>query len=94
MKQENFIGKVRYILKNGVEEFGTRYYSQSKLVYHYWSRGYTDNECYEAIMSWYFSHDHKSKDWLTDPKRVLKNLRSAVTSFYKNAELKGYRPLK
>ncbi len=87
-----FNKKVETILKYGIQEYGTRYETQSKLVYHYWSLNYTREECYEAIRAWYSSHNHHSKDWKSAPDRVLRNLRSAIESLYRNAQSKGYQP--
>ena len=87
-----FRKEIESILKGGIREYGTRYYAQCKLVYHYWSQGYTKEECYESIREWYFSHNHQSKDWKRSPDRVLRNLRSAIESLYRNAQAKGYHP--
>jgi hypothetical protein len=87
-----FRKEVKAILKHGITEEGTRYFLQSKLVYHFWSLNYSKEECYNSIRQWYLSHDHRSKDWRKDPERVLRQLRSAVNCLYRNAEFKGYRP--
>jgi hypothetical protein len=80
------------ILKDGIKEYGTRYDTQCKLVYHYWSLNCTKEECYESIRKWYLSHDHQSKDWKNNPDRVLRNLESAIKCLYSNAQYKGYHP--
>ena len=79
-------------LRSGIQLTGTRYFLQSKLIYHLWSINYSKEECYESISSWYFSHDHQSKDWKKHPGRVLHQLRNAINSFYRQAELKRYQP--
>jgi len=84
--------QVKAILEEGIKERGTRYFLQCKLVYYFWSLNYSKEKCYDAIRRWYLSHDHQSKDWKKSPDRVLSQLRSAVNSLYRNAELKGYRP--
>jgi hypothetical protein len=88
----NFRKEIATILENGIKEYGTRYDTQCKLVYHYWSRGYTKEESYESIREWYLSRSHQSKDWEKDPERVLRKLSSAIDSFYRNAQQKGYKP--
>jgi hypothetical protein len=88
----NFRKQIAAILKDGIKEYGTRYDTQSKLVWHYWSLGYTKEECYESIWEWYYSHNHQSKDWQKSPDRVLRNLQSAIESLYRNAPPKGYQP--
>lgn len=88
----NFRKEIAAILKDGIKEYGTRYHTQCKVVYYYWSQGYTKEKCNEVMRQWYFSHSHQSKDWKKNPDRVLRNLKSAIDSFYRNAELKGYQP--
>jgi len=88
----SFRKEIATILKDGIKEYGTRYYTQCKLVYHYWSLNCTKEECYESIRKWYLSHDHQSKDWRNNPDRVLKNLESAIECLYRNAPFKGYHP--
>lgn len=92
MKGNKFRSKIQNIFKKGIQEYGTRYFCQSKLVYHHWSLGYSKEECYEAIRNWYLFHDHQSKDWKDNRERVLRQLRSAINSLYRNAEQKGYQP--
>ena len=83
---------IETILKDGIKEYGTRYDTQSKLVWHYWSLGYTKEECYESICEWYHSYNHQSKDWQKSPDRVLRNVKSAIESLYRNAPPKGHQP--
>jgi hypothetical protein len=92
MKNDAFRREVERILKMGVERLGTRYECQCKLVYHFWSLGYSESQCYEMISHWYYAHDHRSKDWRNNPHRVLRNLKSAISSFYRNAAKKGFKP--
>jgi hypothetical protein len=88
----NFKKEIETILKDGIKEYGTRYHTQEKLVWYYWSHRYTKEECYESIREWYYSHNHQSKDWQKSPDRVLRNLKSAIESLYRNAQSKGYQP--
>jgi len=88
----HFRKEIVTILKDGIKEYGTRYDTQCKLVYHYWSLNCTKEQCYESIHKWYLSHDHQSKDWKKNPDRVLRQLKSAVDSLYRNAERKGRQP--
>ncbi len=88
----HFKKEIETILKDGIKEYGTRYDAQCKLVYYYWSRGNTKQECYEMVRQWYFSHKHRSKDWKNNPARVLRNLKSAVESHYRSAQSRGYHP--
>ena len=92
MAKSDFKKQVDRILKDGVEQPGTRYECQMKLVWHYWSLNYTEEDCYQAVTQWYRSHDHQSKDWKKKPHSVLLELRRAVKSLYRNASLKGYEP--
>ena len=79
-------------LRSGIEVPGTRYDTQCKLVYRYWSLGYSKEKCYESMCEWYHSYNHRSKDWQKSPDRVLRNLKSAIESLYRNAQSKGYQP--
>ena len=88
----NFKAFIEGLLREGIQAPGTRYAIQSKLIYHYWSSGYKKEECYDAISNWYFSHDHRSEDWRKSPNRVLRQLKTAIDSLYRNAANKGYRP--
>jgi len=76
----------------GVEKLGTRYECQSKLIYHFWSLGYSESECYELVSNWYYGHNHQSKDWKNNPDKVLRNLKNAINSFHRNAEKRGFKP--
>lgn len=79
-------------LRSGIEETGTRYFLQSKLIFYYWSLNYSKEQCYDLILKWYLSHDHQSKDWKNNPDRVLRNLKSAIECLYRNAQPKGHYP--
>ncbi len=94
MKGITFRQEVCRLLEYGIEQNGTRYVSQSKLIYHYWILGYTKQQDYEAIKKWYCSHNHQSKTWQTHPEKALKNASSAVNSLYKNKEGKNQKPYK
>jgi len=87
-----FNEEIKAILKEGIKEPGTRYSLQSKLVYYCWSRKYSKDESYAFIREWYLAHDHQSKDWRENPDRVLRQLRNAINSLYRQAELKRYQP--
>ena len=98
MSANNFKRKVERILKMGVEELGTRYDCQAKLVWNCRRRlNLSEEKSYEVISNWYFAHNHRSKDWRENPERVLRQLRSAISSYYRKAEqkcdafYKGYR---
>jgi len=88
----NFKKEIETILKDGIKEYGTRYHTQKKLVWHYWSLGYSKEKCYESICEWYHSYNHQSKDWQKSPDRVLRNVKSAIESLYRNAPPKGHQP--
>jgi hypothetical protein len=92
MKGNQFRSQIQNIFKEGIQEYGTRYDCQKKLVWHYWSLNYSREECFKAISDWYFAHDHQSRTWRTNPDQALKNLRAAINSLYRNAEKKGYLP--
>lgn len=86
----NFKRKIERILKLGVEEPGTRYECQSKLVWNGRRRlNLSEDETYEVISNWYLAHDHNSKDWKDNPERVLRQLRSAINSYYRKVEQKS-----
>lgn len=88
----SFKKEIETILKDGIKEYGTRYHTQKKLVWHYWSLGYSKEKCYESICEWYHSYNHQSKDWQKSPNRVLRNVKSAIESLYRNAPPKGHQP--
>ena len=92
MNRNAFMQEVQRILKQGIIELGTRYECQKKLVWHYWSLNFSKGQCYQAIEKWYYSHNHQSKDWKNNPDRVLRNLKNAIHSFYRNADSKGFKP--
>jgi len=92
MKGNNFTKEISTILRYGIVEYGTRYECQKKLVWHYWSLDFSKEECYEAIEKWYYRHDHQSKDWKANPKKVLRDLKSAINSLYDNSGPRGYFP--
>jgi hypothetical protein len=92
LRGKEFKDFINHALRSGIELTGTRYFIQSKLIYHFWSINYSKEQCYESISRWYFSHDHQSKDWKKNPSGVLHQLRNAINSFYRQAELKRYPP--
>ena len=92
MKGNNFNKQISIILRHGIIESGTRYECQKKLVWHYWSLNFSKDECDEAIEKWYYKHDHQSKDWKANPKKVLRDLKSAINSLYDNSGPRGYFP--
>jgi len=79
------------LLREGIQRPGTRYVLQSKLIFHFWSLGYSREKCYEVISQWYLSHNHQSKNWQANPGKVFRQLKGAITSFYRNGERKGYQ---
>jgi hypothetical protein len=92
LQGKEFKDFIDQVLRSGVQTPGTRYFLQCKLIYHFWSLGYSNQQAYDAICKWYLSHDHQSKDWKKNPDLVLRQLRSAINSFYRQAELKRYQP--
>jgi hypothetical protein len=92
LQGKRFKDFIDQVLRSGVQTPGTRYFLQCKLIYHFWSLGYSNQQAYDAICRWYLSHDHQSKDWKKNPDRVFRHLKSAIDSFYRNAELKRYQP--
>jgi len=92
MKEKDFKKKVCRLLEYGIEQYRTRYDSQSRLIYYYWILGYTREQNYEAIKKWYYSHNHQSRTWQAKPQMALDNALSAVNSLYRSKEAKNQRP--
>lgn len=94
MKEKDFKKEVCRLLQYGIEEYGTRNDSQLKLIFHFWSLGYTREQTIEAIEKWLHSFNHRSKTWQTNRQGAIKNAGSAVNSFYRNRETRGKKPVK
>ena len=82
MNGKGFKQEVCRLLKFGIEDPNTRNDAQVKLIIHYRRQSYTENQCFEVIRDWYRAFPHCSREWKSNPERVLKNLKSAVKSFY------------
>jgi hypothetical protein len=92
MKEKDFKKEVCRLLEYGIEQYGTRYDAQSKLIYHYWIIGYTKEQTKEALRDWYHSHNHQSRTWQTHPESALKNANNAVESLYNNKKRNNQEP--
>lgn len=92
MKRKDFEKEVCRLLEYGIEEYGTRYESQSKLIYNNWTLRLTKEQNYEAMQKWYHSHNHQSRTWRSKPESALKNAWSAINSLYRNADKKCFKP--
>lgn len=92
MPKSKFRQEIENILRQGITAYGTRYALQCRLVYHYWSQAYSEDECYQLVRGWYLKHSHRSKDWEKDPDLVFRHLKNAIASFYRNASSRGYKP--
>jgi hypothetical protein len=83
-KEKRTTAEVQRLLENGIEELGTRNEAQMFLIQHYIGKlGYTADEAENAIMNWYNSFNHNSKDWSNSPMKVEKELKSAIWCFLK-----------
>lgn len=92
MNTQKFGNEIQDILEHGIIEIGMRYECQKKLVWYYWSLGFSKEKCYRLIQRWYYQHNHHSKDWKASPKKVLRELKGAIDSLYDNAGPRGYFP--
>lgn len=81
----DFALRCNYLLENGLSDYSTRHESETDLILFFWLLGYSEEECISLISSWYKSGKTNgySKEWKANQKRVLRNLRSHIRSYYR-----------
>ncbi len=82
-KNQRFIEFCEYYLKNGLEEFGTRYYITTRLIiYAFTYLKYDEEEVYDFVSDWLARKNNGySKDWNKNAENVLKILSHQVRYF-------------
>jgi len=90
----DFTLRCNWTRSNGLSDYGTRHEAETDLILFFWMLGYSEEECYAEISSWYKEGKTNgySKEWKANPERVLRNLRSHIRSYYRYLNEKGFLP--
>ena len=77
--------QIKTILKVGLTEASTRYFTETRLIRWCYTKGKSAEEAYELIADWYESGKTNgfSKDWFGGAKRVLTALKRHIATFYR-----------